>query len=313
MPPRLSIVVLITFSLKPVRLAPTAQQCFDAATGAKIWSVPTGGKAQQYQASSPAVYGDTILFGSLDGNLKAVRAIDGAPVWQYSTGGTIYSSPHIGLESAAPGAKTLACIGTDAGGLHVVEAATGAPRWIKNTGAYVRGSCTFLTDAAVNNGSSIVYFGSNARHVYAVDAMTSLQLWIFTTPGGDDYATPALHTFANGTITLFVSCYDYNVYALDALSGAVRWSFATVGYVIATPLIYTLPSTGQARLYVGCDTTVSESFVYQLDASSGAQIAQAYVENAPVWSAARAVTIAATKQTLIMVGDQTGNVWAYYP
>jgi hypothetical protein len=107
--------------LKPVRLAPTAQQCFDAATGAKIWSVPTGGKAQQYQASSPAVYGDTILFGSLDGNLKAVRAIDGAPVWQYSTGGTIYSSPHLGLESAAPGAKMLACIGTDAGGLHVVE------------------------------------------------------------------------------------------------------------------------------------------------------------------------------------------------
>ena len=107
--------------------------CFDADTGAKLWAVPTGGKKQEFQSSSPAVFGDLVLFGSLDQNIKAVRAIDGLAVWQLPTQGTIYSSVHLGAESAAPNATTLGCIGSDDGTLYVFEAATGKLRWQKNT------------------------------------------------------------------------------------------------------------------------------------------------------------------------------------
>ena len=148
--------------------------------------------------------GDPALFwsaySSLDGNVKAVNAIDGSPVWQLPTQSTIYSSVRLGLESVAPDAATLGCIGSDDGSMYVFEAATGKLRWKKGTGAFIRGSCVFYSDANFNGGNAVAFFGSNSRSVFAVDAVTGKQLWVFSTPNGDDYATPTVHQFDSASL-----------------------------------------------------------------------------------------------------------------
>lgn len=63
----------------------------DIATHQVQWTFPTGGDI----ISSPAVAGNEIYFGSLDGRLYAVDRINGLKLWDAATGDEIDSSPAV--------------------------------------------------------------------------------------------------------------------------------------------------------------------------------------------------------------------------
>jgi len=74
--------------------------CFDATTGATIWTFDTGGKA----CGTPAIVGNRLYYGSMNGKLYCMKA-DDTPVsntsapyknWEYTIGDTLYASAAVG-------------------------------------------------------------------------------------------------------------------------------------------------------------------------------------------------------------------------
>ncbi len=64
---------------------------FNAVTGAKLWSFPTGGEV----FSTPAVANGVVYVGSNDQNVYALNAATGAKLWSYATTYDVTSSPAV--------------------------------------------------------------------------------------------------------------------------------------------------------------------------------------------------------------------------
>jgi len=63
----------------------------NTATGAKLWSFPTG----DIVFSSPAVADGVVYVGSFDHNVYALNAATGAKLWSDTTGNSVRSSPAV--------------------------------------------------------------------------------------------------------------------------------------------------------------------------------------------------------------------------
>jgi outer membrane protein assembly factor BamB len=86
-----------------------------------------------------------------------------------------------------------------------------------------------------------------------------------------------------------------------ALFTSLASSLSIHSHHLASPLcVHTLLTR-----YVGCDQTDVESSFYALDANTGALAWKYSVGNVAIWSTAKQVD-----ETLVVFGDQTGNVWA---
>jgi hypothetical protein len=92
--------------------------CLNAANGHTVWAVPTGGKKQEFQSSSPAYYNGKVIFGNVGGMVVAVDAVSGSKVWTFKTADEIYSSAKVGPLSSAPDSKYIVTIGSDDGNLY---------------------------------------------------------------------------------------------------------------------------------------------------------------------------------------------------
>jgi outer membrane protein assembly factor BamB len=60
-----------------------------------IYTAPYTGKNSRTIETSPIISGNTVLFGTSDGNFYAVNATNGALLWKHSTGAPIFSTPAI--------------------------------------------------------------------------------------------------------------------------------------------------------------------------------------------------------------------------
>jgi outer membrane protein assembly factor BamB len=229
------------------------------------WTFPTGGRI----VSSPVYAEGLIYFGSDDGNVYAVNALDGRQLWKHRTGGPVASTP-------ALAAGSLYVVSYD-GKLHALDARTGATRWKFTTEGERRFEAkglhgflprtqtiadpfdVFLSSPIVVDGA--VYFGSGDTNVYAVDATSGELRWKFRT-GDVVHASPA---YADGT--LFVGSWDSNLYAIDAKTGGLKWRF----HAGEDPLIHnqvgfqSSPAVVGGVVYTGC----RDAHVYALDAATG--------------------------------------------
>jgi len=229
------------------------------------WSFPTGDRI----VSSPVYKDGVIYFGSDDGNVYAVNAVDGRQLWKQKTGGPVSSTPAIGGE-------TLYVTSYD-GKFYALDLRTGATRWKFATGGERRFEAkglhgmlpktqtiadvfdVFLSSPVLADGA--VYFGSGDGHVYALDAATGDLRWKFET-GDVVHASPA---YADGVI--FVGSWDSYFYAIDARTGSEKWRF----HGGEDPLIHnqvgfqSSPAVIDGVVYTGC----RDSNLYALDAASG--------------------------------------------
>ena len=126
-------------------------------TNQTLWRFNTGGPVD-----SPVVSDGVVYVGSLDNNVYALNASNGARVWSYATGGQIMlSSPAV--------ADGAVYIGSEDHKVYALNATTGAFLWSYTTGDWV------VSSPAVANG--IVYVGSYDHLVYAFGPSPSAQTY----------------------------------------------------------------------------------------------------------------------------------------
>jgi outer membrane protein assembly factor BamB len=191
--------------------------------------------------SSPAVANGRVYVGSEDKNVYGLDALTGARIWNYTTDSAVYYS-----SPAVAYGKVY--VGTNGGRVYSLDASTGAYIWDYATGAQV------FSSPAVANGN--VYIGAHTGMVYCLDASTGALIWTSAKVGAVE-SSPAV---ADGRV--YVGSWDGNVYALDASTGARIWNYTTGAQVFSSPAV------ANGIVYVGS----WDGNVYALDASTGARI-----------------------------------------
>jgi len=210
--------------------------CFNASTGAFIWSYTTGDNVR----SSPAVADGKVYVGSEDNNVYCLNATTGGLIWSYVTNDNIGSSPAV--------ADDKVYIGSWNSMVYCLNATTGAHIWNYATGGSV------FSSPAVADGK--VYVGSVDHNVYCLNAATGAFIWSYTT-GNIVNSSPAV---ADGKV--YVGSWDNNVYCLNAASGALIWSYTATKYVFSSPAV------AGGKIYVAS----GDNNVYCLNATTGAFI-----------------------------------------
>ncbi len=150
-----------------------------------------------------------------------------------------------------------AYVGAGDGSLYKLDASNGVLQWRFQT----QGK-EIPAPATVTNG--VVYFGSTDGNVYAVSADNGKEVWHFAT-GASVLASPAVD---NGVV--YVGSSDSNLYALDATDGNKLWSYHTgQSNETVTP---TTAVVLNGVLYSSSSDEISHSYLFALDAKTGAQL-----------------------------------------
>ncbi|MFP4249318.1 MAG: PQQ-binding-like beta-propeller repeat protein [Armatimonadota bacterium] len=176
-----------------------------ATDGARVGVVETGGEVRS--APVATADGDTIVFGSSDGLLRAIDR-GGAERWRCEAGGAIYGAPLI--------ADGRVYVGTEDGDVMALDAATGSLAWRSEAPEYA-------IEQAPAAGDGAVFAGSWDRHAYALDASTGELRWRRPSAGSDRdgfvawYYSPAdcPPVFAEGNVFFADRAYQLTVFDAD--------------------------------------------------------------------------------------------------
>ncbi len=192
--------------------------------------------------ASPVAAEGRVFFAS-GGGLYAVRAADGARLWQYPADGK-----SLGLFSATPALDGGALYAADDNGqVTKLEAATGKMLWRAKLDGALRSS------PAVADG--VVFLGSSNSRCYALSAETGQTLWSAAT-GGAVLTAPVV----TGGLVVFASA-DNSVYSLGTRTGRKAWAVPFDADPSLVPPVY----DGRVLFVTAGDT------VYSLDPASGRQ------------------------------------------
>jgi len=221
--------------------------------------------------SSPAVVGGVVYIGSLDDNAYALNATTGALIWRFTTGYSVYASPTV--------VNGVVYLGSQDGKVYALKAESGALVWNFSTGAPINSSPTVV--------GGVVYIGSDSGFVYALNASTGATVWTYQT----GKAIGSIPAVAGGVV--YIGSENGIVYALNANTGAKVWSFTT-GNEIWSPA-----TVVGGVVYVGS----WDDNVYALNANTGAKIwsytTGSYVDSSP-----------AVVGGVVYVGSLDGSVYA---
>ena len=217
----------------------------DARTGATKWKFSTGGErhfeargvhGQQPKtqtipddfdlfASSPAVAGGAVYFGSGDGNVYALDAASGEVRWKFPTGDVVHAAPAL--------VDGVLYIGSWDSWFYALDAATGKQKWRFHGGEdpLIHNQVGFQSSAAVANG--IVYVGCRDSNLYALDAATGAEKWRVNNAGSWVVASPAV---ASGKVYFATS--DSRLYrVVDALTGKPVLQAEDKAFIFSSPVV----------------------------------------------------------------------------
>ncbi len=135
--------------------------CLDTYSGSLIWNTTIESDAVfgSIYLSSPAVANDRVIIGSANGSVFSFNSTTGAIIWQYPTGGEIWSSPAV--------AEGKVFIGSGDGKMYCLDVTTGDLIWDKFTSGRVvsspaiAGGTVFVGCGGIFEGGRIYAFGSD--------------------------------------------------------------------------------------------------------------------------------------------------------
>ena len=231
----------------------------DLKTGAVLWQFdmyPPGYTGLRDARSSPALVGNTIVFGYL-GGVYALNATTGALLWHYAApfGLEVISSPAV---VGAPGQEIVA-FSDVAGKLHVLKLSDGTELYNYQTGGYVTAS------VAVANGHLITVSSDGF-------------LYDFTAGGGNSAAPSTQVTFPaegaqinnpNGTLTVTGSASDALGVAAVEVAVAYLGPIGVTWYNAATMTSNAASVDNPAVLSQRGATSTKWSFAFPAPASGG--------------------------------------------
>lgn len=172
------------------------------------------------------------------GNAHA-QSGSGALIWEFRTGGPIWSSPSY--------RDNILYFGSDDGKVYALDTVTQKPKWTYQTGGKVRSAAALSEDR--------LYIASDDGFLYALDREAGRELWRFDMKASDlrrrppskdnpyfDFlqSSPLVH---QGKV--YIGSLNGAVFAVDAESGNQVWSLGTGEAIRSTPVI------GNGKLYFG--------------------------------------------------------------
>lgn len=270
-------------------------EAMDAATGKTLWSKSSrthgwfgwGDKNRKdaLYAGGPAVTGDLLAVGTLDGHVYGVNAKDGSPRWEATLGSEVVTSPVI--------VGDLVVARTQDGRLYGLDTTSGERRWVYDQGNVPLLSLRGNGQPLVANG--VVFFGSDDGKLVALRMDNGSKLWEQKVANGEGRTEIERLDDSDGTVlldgsTLYAGAYHGNLAAVDGPSGRPLWAhpFSTFD---------SLAATDKAIFGVS-----DESVVWAFDKSTGADI---WKNDALKY---RWVTGPAIQGDYVVVGDMEGYV-----
>jgi outer membrane protein assembly factor BamB len=212
--------------------------------------------------SGGTLTGNTLVIGSMDGELVAVNMTEGKRLWdatlespEQSRGlfGCTPTSTVVAIYGSPAVDRNLIYIGGYNGIFYAFSPNKEEPRWVYPRQGTLRGN--IIGGAVVSEGN--VYFSSSDGRVYALDAAEGYKEegWPFEIKD-KVWSTPAI----DGD-TLFIGSFDKKLYAIDTTTAKEKWDrpFETEGAIVATPLVY------KNTVYIGS----FDRHLYAVDAASG--------------------------------------------
>lgn len=206
---------------------------FDAASGKRLWEKTTkvkqgwlgfGGKKgkavpQGSYAGGPAVAGNLLAVGTLDGYVYGLNPKDGTQLWSSELNSEVIASPAI--------VGDLVIVRTQDGRVYGLDAASGQRRWVYDQGSVpllsLRGNSTPLA------ANGVVFLGSDDGKLVALRQDNGDKLWEQRLATGDGRTDIERLDDADGSIlldgsTLYAAAYHGNLTAIDGPSGRPMWS-----------------------------------------------------------------------------------------
>jgi outer membrane protein assembly factor BamB len=164
--------------------------------------------------ATPARYAGRLLVGSADYKLHAV-ADNGTYLWNFKTGGRVYSSP-------VPHGDDV-YFGSDDGNVYKVDVDSGTLIWDFRTGDKVRSAPALVKGR--------VYFASWDGFLYCVDAEAGKEVWKAAL-GKFTRSSPAVHA---GRV--YIGDESGAMLCFDASNGGQVWKQELAGYVSCCPAV----------------------------------------------------------------------------
>jgi outer membrane protein assembly factor BamB len=217
----------------------------DAASGDVVWRFATEGErrfearglhgsqprtqtvADPYDVflSNPVVAEGLVVFGSGDGQVRALDVDSGALRWSYRAGDVVHASPAV--------ADGVVFVGDWASRLVALDVKTGIERWRFQAGvdALMANQQGFQSSPAVAGG--VVYVGCRDSHLYAIDAKTGQERWRFSTGASWVVGSPAVRD----GVVYFGTSDSSKIHALDAASGKPVFEQQSKAYLFASPVL----------------------------------------------------------------------------
>jgi outer membrane protein assembly factor BamB len=201
----------------------------DASTGKTIWSKSSRthgwfgwGDAKRkdaFYAGGPAVAGNLLAVGTLDGHVYGVNAKDGSPRWEAELKSEVLASPLI--------VGDLVVVRTSDGRIYGLDSGSGSRRWVYDQGNVpllsLRGNGPMLT------ANGVLFFGSDDGKLVALRLDNGSKLWEQKLSGGEGRTEIDRLDDVDGAIllegtTLYAAAYHGKLMALDGPSGRPLWS-----------------------------------------------------------------------------------------
>lgn len=177
------------------------------------WSHLTPGFPRM--ASSPAVYGDEIVYHTMSGGVYVLDRDTGHLEWSWNSGSAIESSPIV--------VDGIDYFGDAAGAMFALDLRTHRLKWRRYLGAKITSS------AAVSGGK--LFIGDYAGRLWALSAANGATRWVKTV-NGKIYGTPAVD---QGRV--FVPSSTGNSLTAFTTSGRYLWRDMAGYYVYSSPAV----------------------------------------------------------------------------
>jgi outer membrane protein assembly factor BamB len=188
-------------------------RALDMRTGKVVWRHDTPhGK----MASSPAVWGKTLVVHGMDGHVWILRRSDGRLLWHYTVGSPVESSPVVV-------GRGIDVFGAWNGTVTALDLRTHRARWRRAFGCKITSSAAYA--------QSTIYLGDYCGRLLALRAANGALRWSRSV-NGRVYGTPAI---AGGRI--FVPSSTGGSLTAFSTRGARLWSRSTGSYVYSSPAV----------------------------------------------------------------------------
>ena len=198
--------------------------------------------------SGAIISGKSVIYANTQGKIKAISAETGAPIWEYATGGKIFSTPATDGSRVVVGScdtfiycfdirngkvlwrfkcdkSVLASptifngkcyIGASDGTFRAIDMKSGSLVWRYNKVA------GFVEDKAYVDKDYVV-FGDWANTLYCLDTKTGKEKWTWKTKGSRMYSNAAVWPARVGN-AIYITTPERKTYCIDIRNGITAWS-----------------------------------------------------------------------------------------